>query len=73
MSQDNLIKLESEVELTDKQGNPILDRFGKPKKVRHVYMTHKNKRKFKGGNGRLELMKYNPLVGRHTLYKETKK
>jgi large subunit ribosomal protein L33 len=35
----------------------------------HMYYTQKNKR---NDTARLELMKYDPLVRKHVLYKETK-
>tara|TARA_B100000700_G_scaffold315062_1_gene402588 strand:- start:797 stop:967 length:171 start_codon:yes stop_codon:yes gene_type:complete len=56
MSQDNLVKLESEG--TEKG-------VGKG----HILFTRKNKKKLKE---RLRLKKYNPLAKMHTWYKETK-
>ncbi|MDA0208315.1 MAG: 50S ribosomal protein L33 [bacterium] len=56
MSQDNMIKLESE---GDENG------VGKG----HIIMSKKNKKTIKE---RLRLKKHNPLVGTHTWYKETK-
>lgn len=56
MSQDNLIKLVS-------QG----DASGAGKG--HVIMSRKNKKTIKG---RLELKKFNPVVRKHTVYKESK-
>lgn len=35
----------------------------------HMYITYKNRR---NDQGRLELKKYDPLVRRHVLYRETK-
>ena len=57
MSQDRLIRLVSE---GDEKGR------GKG----HVYFTFKNK---KGVERKLELKKYNPIVRKRTLYKESKK
>jgi large subunit ribosomal protein L33 len=40
------------------------------------YFTTKNKKKANekaGGNAKLEVMKYNPFLRRHTLHKEVKK
>lgn len=56
MSQDNLIKLVSQ---GDDNG------VGKG----HIIFTYKNKKKIKE---RLQLMKFNPVAKKHTLYKETK-
>jgi ribosomal protein L33 len=56
MSQDNLIKLESE---GDDNG------VGKG----YVIHSHKNKKKLKE---RMRLMKYNPIAKVHTWFKETK-
>ena len=56
MSQDNLVKLESE---GTEQGK------GKG----HILFTKKNKKKLKE---RLRLKKYNPLAKMHTWYQETK-
>ncbi len=56
MSQDNLIKLESE---GDENG------VGKG----HIIRSHKNTKKLKD---RLRIKKYNPIAGKHTWYKETK-
>lgn len=56
MSQDNLIKLESEGDEHEK---------GKG----HIIYSKKNKRTLKD---RLRLKKYNPLIQKHTWYKETK-
>jgi len=56
MSQDNLMKLQSE---GDEQG------VG----VGHLIYSHKNKKKLRE---RLRLRKYNPIAKIHTWYKETK-
>lgn len=56
MSQDHLIKLESQ---GDENG------VGKG----HVIYGRKNK---KNTTKRLEIKKYNPLAKKHTVYKETK-
>ncbi len=56
MSQDYLIKLESE---GDEAG------VGKG----HMIQTHKNTRKLKD---RLRIRKFNPVAKKHTWYKETK-
>ena len=54
MAEDNLVKLVSE---GDENG----------KGAGHVYYTYKNTSKIKE---KLELRKYNPVAGIHTLYKE---
>lgn len=56
MSQDNLIKLESE---GDENG------IGKG----HIIYSRKNKRTLKD---RLRFKRYNPIAKKHTWYKETK-
>jgi len=56
MSQDNLVKLESE---------GLDGGVGKG----HVRFTHKNKKRLKE---RLRLRKFNPIARAHTWYKETK-
>lgn len=56
MSQDNMIKLESE---GTEEG------VGKG----HIIRTHKNTKKLRD---RLRVKKYNPVAGTHTWYKETK-
>jgi len=57
MSQDNLIKL---VSLGDEKGN------GKG----HVIWSHKNTKKLRGI--KLEVKKFNPVVKKHTIYREKK-
>ena len=59
MSQDNLVKLKSEV--TDENG----------KKLVHIRWSRKNKKKLK--DVKLKLKKFNPLVRKVTEYTETKK
>jgi large subunit ribosomal protein L33 len=56
MSQDNLIKLESE---GDEEG------AGKG----HIIFSKKNKKTIKE---RLRIKKFNPMIKKHTWYKETK-
>ena len=56
MSQDHLIKL---VSVGDKSG------AGKG----HTYYSRKNK---KSVEAKLELKKYNPIIRKHTVYKEKK-
>ncbi len=57
MSQDNLIKL---VSLGDEEGN------GRG----HVIWSHKNTKKLRGI--KLEVKKFNPIIKKHTLYREKK-
>ncbi len=57
MSQDNLIKL---VSLGDEKGE------GKG----HVIWAHKNTKKLRGI--KLEIKKFNPIIKKHTLYREKK-
>jgi ribosomal protein L33 len=61
MSQDNLIKM-----IHTKQD----DKTGK-KKITHTYWTRKNKKKL--ANNKLEMKKFNPVLKKHTVYKEAKK
>lgn len=61
MSQDNLIKL-VHTEQDPKTGK---------KKITHVYWSRKNKKKL--ANNKLEFRKYNPVLKKHTIYKEAKK
>lgn len=56
MSQENLIKLESQGDATG---------VGKG----HLIYSHKNKKTIKQ---RLEIKKFNPIARKHTVYKETK-
>lgn len=58
MSQDNMIKLESE-------GDPDNGNKGKG----HILFSRKNKKTLKE---RLRLRKHNPIAKKHTWYKETK-
>jgi large subunit ribosomal protein L33 len=51
-----------------KKGNRILVKM-RSSESGHMYYTEKNRR---NDTGRLELMKFDPLVRRHVLYKETK-
>ena len=57
MSQDNLIKL---VSLGDEEGK------GKG----HIIWAHKNTKKLRGI--KLEIKKFNPIVKKHTIYREKK-
>ena len=51
-----------------KKGNRIVVKL-KSTESGHMYITSKNRRTT---TARLELMKYDPLVRRHVLYRETK-
>lgn len=51
-----------------KKGNRVLVKL-RSSESGHMYYTFKNRR---NDQGRLELKKYDPLVRRHVIYKETK-
>ncbi|GAB4344041.1 MAG: 50S ribosomal protein L33 [Phototrophicales bacterium] len=51
-----------------KKGNRIVVKL-RSTESGHIYITSKNRR---NDSGRLELKKYDPLVRRHVLYRETK-
>jgi large subunit ribosomal protein L33 len=51
-----------------KKGNRIVVKL-KSTESGHMYITSKNRRTT---TGRLELRKYDPLVRRHVIYRETK-
>jgi large subunit ribosomal protein L33 len=51
-----------------KKGNRLMVKL-RSSESGHMYYTQKNKR---NDTARLELMKYDPLVRKHVLYKETK-
>jgi large subunit ribosomal protein L33 len=51
-----------------KKGNRIVVKM-KSTESGHMYITSKNRRTT---TGRLELRKYDPLVRRHVIYRETK-
>lgn len=51
-----------------KKGNRIVVKM-KSTESGHMYITEKNRR---NDSGRLELKKYDPLVRRHVIYRETK-
>jgi len=51
-----------------KKGNRIVVKL-KSTESGHMYITEKNRR---NDSGRLELKKYDPLVRRHVVYRETK-
>lgn len=61
MSQDNLIKLVHTVQ----------DDVTGKKKITHTYWTRKNKKKL--ANHKIELKKFNPVLKKHVMYKESKK
>jgi ribosomal protein L33 len=42
------------------------------KKVVHTYSTTKSKGKGKPQQGKIELKKYNPILRKHVVYKQTK-
>lgn len=51
-----------------KKGNRIVVKL-KSTESGHMYITEKNRR---NDTGRMELRRYDPLVRRHVLYRETK-
>jgi large subunit ribosomal protein L33 len=51
-----------------KKGNRVLVKL-RSSESGHIYYTQKNKR---NDTNRIELNKYDPLVRKHVLYKETK-
>lgn len=51
-----------------KKGNRVMIKL-RSSESGHMYYTQKNKR---NDTTRIELMKYDPLVRKHVLYKETK-
>ena len=51
-----------------KKGNRIVVKL-KSTESGHMYITSKNRRTL---TGRLELKKYDPLIRRHVIYRETK-
>jgi large subunit ribosomal protein L33 len=51
-----------------KKGNRVLVKLRSPESG-HIYYTEKNKR---NDTNRLEMRKYDPIVRKHVLYKETK-
>ena len=51
-----------------KKGNRIVVKL-KSTESGHMYITQKNRR---NDTGRLELKKYDPLLRRHVIYRETK-
>jgi large subunit ribosomal protein L33 len=51
-----------------KKGNRVMVKL-RSSESGHMYYTQKNKR---NDTTRIELMKYDPLVRKHVLYKETK-
>jgi large subunit ribosomal protein L33 len=51
-----------------KKGNRLMVKL-RSSESGHMYYTQKNKR---NDTARLELMKYDPLVRKHVMYKETK-
>ena len=51
-----------------KKGNRVLVKL-KSTESGHMYYTQKNRRT---DQGRLEMKKYDPIVRKHVLYKETK-
>jgi len=51
-----------------KKGNRIIVKL-KSTESGHMYITEKNRR---NDSGRIELMKYDPFVRKHVLYRETK-
>ncbi len=51
-----------------KKGNRIIVKL-KSTESGHMYITEKNRR---NDTGRMELRRYDPLVRRHVLYRETK-
>lgn len=51
-----------------KKGNRIVVKL-RSTESGHMYITYKNRR---NDTQRLELMKYDPLLRKHVLYKETK-
>jgi large subunit ribosomal protein L33 len=51
-----------------KKGNRVIVKL-RSSESGHMYYTEKNKR---NDTARIELMKYDPLVRKHVLYKETK-
>ena len=51
-----------------KKGNRVLVKL-RSTESGHMYYTQKNKR---NDTGRIELMKYDPHVRKHVLYRETK-
>lgn len=51
-----------------KKGNRIVVKL-RSTESGHIYITEKNRR---NDQGRLEFKKYDPLVRRHVLYRETK-
>ncbi|HVU12725.1 MAG TPA: 50S ribosomal protein L33 [Phototrophicaceae bacterium] len=51
-----------------KKGNRLLVKM-RSEESGHMYYTQKNRR---NDQGRLELKKYDPIVRRHVIYRETK-
>jgi large subunit ribosomal protein L33 len=51
-----------------KKGNRVLVKL-RSSESGHIYYTEKNKR---NDTNRIELKKYDPIVRKHVLYKETK-
>jgi large subunit ribosomal protein L33 len=51
-----------------KKGNRVLVKL-RSSESGHIYYTEKNKR---NDTNRIELRKYDPIVRKHVLYKETK-
>jgi large subunit ribosomal protein L33 len=60
--------LKEGVRIMAKKGNRLVVKL-KSTESGHMYITYKNRR---NDPNRLELKKYDPLVRRHVLYRETK-